>query len=110
MIRTEARSLHGDSHLGHVFNDGPVDKGGLRYCINSASLRFIHLDDLENAGYGEYRTLFTSDTNTDTDDKYPTGELGVLKVSRGSPCVRPGRSICGRSSSLTYRLHRRPTL
>jgi peptide-methionine (R)-S-oxide reductase len=67
MIRTEARSLHGDSHLGHVFNDGPVDKGGLRYCINSASLRFIHLDDLENAGYGEYRTLFTSDT--DTDDK-----------------------------------------
>jgi peptide-methionine (R)-S-oxide reductase len=73
MIRTEARSLHGDSHLGHVFNDGPVDKGGLRYCINSASLRFIHLDDLENAGYGEYRALFTSDTNTDTntdtDDK-----------------------------------------
>src|ERR671919_471434 len=69
MIRTEARSLHGDSHLGHVFNDGPVDKGGLRYCINSASLRFIHLDDLENAGYGEYRTLFTSDTDTDTDDK-----------------------------------------
>jgi hypothetical protein len=48
---------------------GPDDKGGLRYCINSASLRFIHLDDLENAGYGEYRTLFTSDTNTDTDDK-----------------------------------------
>ncbi|MFA1548920.1 peptide-methionine (R)-S-oxide reductase MsrB [Actinomadura chokoriensis] len=63
MIRTEARSLHGDSHLGHVFPDGPADKGGLRYCINSASLRFIHLDDLEEAGYGEYRTLFTTGTD-----------------------------------------------
>ncbi|WSR55774.1 peptide-methionine (R)-S-oxide reductase MsrB [Micromonospora ureilytica] len=66
MIRTEARSLNGNSHLGHVFNDGPPEKGGLRYCINSASLRFIHLDDLANAGYGEYRTLFTSDTDTST--------------------------------------------
>jgi peptide-methionine (R)-S-oxide reductase len=62
MIRAEVRSLHGDSHLGHVFDDGPLDKGGLRYCVNSASLRFIHLDDLEQEGYGEYRTLFTSDT------------------------------------------------
>ncbi|MGC4795929.1 peptide-methionine (R)-S-oxide reductase MsrB [Micromonospora saelicesensis] len=66
MIRIEARSLHGDSHLGHVFNDGPPEKGGLRYCINSASLRFIRLDDLQDAGYGEYRTLFTSATNTGT--------------------------------------------
>ncbi|WP_435870634.1 peptide-methionine (R)-S-oxide reductase MsrB [Micromonospora musae] len=65
MIRTEARSLYGDSHLGHIFDDGPADKGGLRYCINSASLRFVHLDDLEKAGYGEYRKLFTSDKNTD---------------------------------------------
>lgn len=63
MIRSEVRSLHADSHLGHVFDDGPRDRGGLRYCINSASLRFIPLDDLEDAGYGEYRTLFTSDTN-----------------------------------------------
>ncbi|UBU18374.1 peptide-methionine (R)-S-oxide reductase MsrB [Nonomuraea gerenzanensis] len=63
MIRAEVRSLHGDSHLGHVFDDGPADRGGLRYCINSASLRFIHLDDLEQEGYGEYRTLFTSDTD-----------------------------------------------
>jgi peptide methionine sulfoxide reductase msrA/msrB len=58
MIRTEARSAHGDSHLGHVFKDGPRSEGGLRYCINSASLRFIHLDDLEAQGYGEYRRLF----------------------------------------------------
>jgi peptide-methionine (R)-S-oxide reductase len=54
MIRTEVRSLHGDSHLGHVFPDGPRDRGGLRYCINSASLRFVHRDDMEAEGYGEF--------------------------------------------------------
>ena len=54
MIRTEVRSTHGDSHLGHVFPDGPRDRGGLRYCINSASLRFVHRDDMEAEGYGEY--------------------------------------------------------
>lgn len=54
MIRTEVRSAHGDSHLGHVFPDGPPDRGGLRYCINSASLRFIHRDDMEAEGYGAY--------------------------------------------------------
>ena len=54
MIRTEVRSQHGDSHLGHVFPDGPPDRGGLRYCINSASLRFVHRDDMEAEGYGEY--------------------------------------------------------
>ena len=54
MVRTEVRSTHGDSHLGHVFPDGPKDRGGLRYCINSASLRFVHRDDMEAAGYGAY--------------------------------------------------------
>ncbi|RZL00753.1 MAG: peptide-methionine (R)-S-oxide reductase [Rubrivivax sp.] len=54
MVRTEVRSTHGDSHLGHVFNDGPADRGGLRYCINSASLRFIHRDQMEAEGYGEF--------------------------------------------------------
>jgi peptide-methionine (R)-S-oxide reductase len=54
MLRTEVRSKHGDSHLGHVFPDGPRDRGGLRYCINSASLRFVHRDDMVAEGYGEY--------------------------------------------------------
>ena len=58
MIRTEVRSTHGDSHLGHVFPDGPVERGGLRYCINSASLRFIGVDELEAEGYTDYLAMF----------------------------------------------------
>ena len=54
MLRTEVRSLHGDSHLGHVFPDGPPDRGGLRYCINSASLRFVHRDAMQAEGYGDF--------------------------------------------------------
>jgi len=72
MPRTEVRSSGAESHLGHVFKDGPRDAGGLRYCMNSASLRFIPIADLERQGYGEYRSRF--DTLTDPIDTTNTEE------------------------------------
>lgn len=71
--RTEIRSSNSDSHLGHVFDDGPKDKGGMRYCVNSASLKFIHKNDLEKEGYGEYKKLFqnmSEDKNMSKDVAY----------------------------------------
>jgi peptide-methionine (R)-S-oxide reductase len=66
MTRTEVRSSGADSHLGHLFDDGPADAGGQRYCMNSAALRFIPVSELETQGYGEYRSLFEPDVTNGT--------------------------------------------
>lgn len=68
MSRTEVRSTGADSHLGHVFGDGPADAGGQRYCMNSAALRFIPVSELETQGYGEYRSLFETADTTSTEE------------------------------------------
>ena len=68
MVRTEARSSGADSHLGHVFDDGPTDAGGRRYCMNSAALRFVPFSELEAQGYGEYRSLLETFGATNTEE------------------------------------------
>jgi peptide methionine sulfoxide reductase msrA/msrB len=89
MMRTEVRSRHGDSHLGHVFPDGPIERGGLRYCINSASLRFIPKQQLEQEGYGEYLPLFAQQKTDNEETAILAGGCywGMEELFRHQPGV-----------------------
>ena len=116
MLRTEVRSTHGDSHLGHVFKDGPRAEGGLRYCINSASLRFIHLDDLEAQGYGEYKTAVHGQGRRHRHDSMSDHQTAILAggcfwgmqdLIRKQPGVVSTRVgyTGGQNANATYRNH-----
>ena len=91
MDRVEVRSAHADSHLGHVFPDGPTEAGGLRYCINSASLRFIHRDDLEAQGYGQYLRLFTQDVS----EQHQSVERAAIMTDHNKIAILAGGCFWG---------------
>ncbi len=109
--RTEVRSKHAGSHLGHVFKDGPPERGGLRYCINSAALRFIHRDELEASGYGEYRKLFEDKESGMSEYKRAIlaggcfwGMQDLIRRQPGVISTRVGYTG-GQNANATYRNH-----
>ena len=104
MLRTEVRSKHGDSHLGHVFRDGPKDSGGLRFCINSASLRFIPVDKLESEGYGRFLPLFPTTETVELAGGCFWGMQHILRKIPGVIHTDVGYAG-GQVKNATYRNH-----